>query len=156
MVWRPSRFQQQTRSGAVRGHRLMDWFGLGGTLEIIWSQPPARSRDISHQPRVLRAPSNLALSPAREGAATVSLGSLGQGLTTLLGKNFFPISDLNLPSVSSEPFPLVPSLHPLGKSPSPNSSKKLPRTKRGAQSCRGRGRIFSLSFACFHAACESP
>jgi len=69
------------------------------------------SRDIFHQPRVLPAPSNLALNPAREGAATASLGSLGQGLTTLTGKNFFPISHLNLPSVSSEPFPLVLSLH---------------------------------------------
>ena len=78
------------------------------------------SRDISHQPRVLRAPSNLALSPAREGAATASLGSLGQGFTTLTGKNFFPISHLNLPSVSLEPFPLVLSLHPLVKSPSPS------------------------------------
>ena len=50
-------------------------------------------RDPSHQPRVLRAPSNLALSPAREGAATASLGSLGQGLTTLMVKNFFLISE---------------------------------------------------------------
>jgi len=38
------------------------------------------------------------LSPAREGAATAPLGSLGQGLTTLTGKNFFLISSLNLPS----------------------------------------------------------
>jgi len=40
-------------------------------------------RDPFHLPRVLPAPSNLALNPAREGAATASLGSLGQGLTTL-------------------------------------------------------------------------
>jgi len=69
------------------------------------------SRDIFHQPRVLRAPSNLALSTAREGAATASPGNLGQGLTTLMGKNFFLISHLNLPSFSSEPLPLVLSLH---------------------------------------------
>jgi len=41
-------------------------------------------RDPFHQPRLLPAPSNLALNPAREGAATASLGSLGQGLTTLV------------------------------------------------------------------------
>ena len=70
-------------------------------------------RDPFHQPRVLRALSSLALSPARERAATASLGSLGQGLTTLMGKNFFLISNLNLPSFSLEPFPLVLSLHPL-------------------------------------------
>jgi len=40
------------------------------------------------------------LNPAREGAATASLGNLGQGFTTLLGKNFFLISNLNLPSFS--------------------------------------------------------
>jgi len=39
-------------------------------------------RNPFHQPRVLKAPSSLALSTAREGAVTVPLGSLGQGLTT--------------------------------------------------------------------------
>jgi len=65
----------------------MERFGLEGTLQITQFHPPAMGRDPFHQPRVLRAPSNLALSPAREGAATASLGSLGQGLTTLIIKN---------------------------------------------------------------------
>jgi len=81
---------------------------------------PLPCRDIFHQTRVLRAPSNLALSTAREGAATASLGNLGQGFTTLTGKNFFLISHLNLPSFSLEPFRLVLSLHTLVKSPSPS------------------------------------
>jgi len=81
---------------------------------------PAISRDIFHQTRLLRAPSNLAFNTAREGAATVSLGSLGQGLTTVMGKNFFLISNRNLPSFSLEPFPLVLSLHTLVRSPSPS------------------------------------
>ena len=61
-------------------------------------------RDIFHQPRVLRAPSSLALNPAREGTATASLGSLllwaaslgslCQGLTTLIVKSFFLTSTL--------------------------------------------------------------
>jgi len=76
-------------------------------------------RDIFHQPRVLRAPSSLALNTAREGAAAASLGNLGQCLTTLMGKNFFLISNLNLPSFSLELFPLALSLHTLVKSPSP-------------------------------------
>jgi len=101
-------------------HRLIEWVGLEGTLEIFWFQPPAISRDISHQTRVLRAPSSLALSPAREGAATAALGSLGQGLITLMGKNFFLIPHLNLPSFSLELFPLVLSLHPLVQSSSPS------------------------------------
>jgi len=86
------------------------------------------SRDSFHQPRVLRAPSNLALSTAREGAATAPLGSLGQGLTTLMGKNFFLLSHLNLPSFSLQPFPLVLSLHPLVQSPSPSFLSAPPGT----------------------------
>ena len=62
-------------------------------------------RDPFHQPRVLRAPSSLALNPAREVAATASLGSLGQGLITLMVKNFVLISILNLPSFSLKPLP---------------------------------------------------
>ena len=78
------------------------------------------SRDIFHQTRLLRAPSNPALSTAREGAATASLGNLGRGLSTLMVKNFFLISNVNLPSFSLELFPLALSLHTLMKSPSPS------------------------------------
>jgi len=69
--------------------RIIERFGLGRTLKLIQFHPPATGRDIFPQPRVPRAQSNLALSPAREGAATASLGSLGQGLTTLMGKDLF-------------------------------------------------------------------
>jgi len=97
----------------------MVWVGRDLEDHLV-PTPLAMSRDIFHQPRLLRAPSNLALNPAREGAATASLGSLCQCLTTLMGKNFFLISHLNLPSFSLEPFPLVLSLHTLVKSPSPS------------------------------------
>jgi len=53
------------------------------------------------------------LNTAREGAATASLDNLGQCFTTLMVKNFFLISHLNLPSFSLELFPLVLSLHTL-------------------------------------------
>ncbi|KAK4832092.1 hypothetical protein QYF61_020707 [Mycteria americana] len=56
--------------------------------------------------RLLKAPSNLALNTSRDGAATTSLGNLFQGLTTLIVKNFFLISNLNLPSCSLKPLPL--------------------------------------------------
>jgi len=72
-------------------------------------------RDIFYQTRLLKAPSNLALSTGREGAATASLGNQGQGLTTLTGKNFFLISNLSLPSFSLKPSPLVLSLQALCK-----------------------------------------
>ena len=47
-------------------------------------------RDPFHQTSLLKAPSNLALNTAREGAATASLGNLGQGLTTLRMKKSLP------------------------------------------------------------------
>ena len=69
--------------------------------------------------RLLKALSNLALSTSREGAATASLGNLGQGLTTLRANNFFLLSNLNPPSFSLKPSPFVLSLHALVRSPSP-------------------------------------
>jgi len=66
----------------ARVHRITERFGLEGTLQTISFHPPALGRAPFHQSRVLQAPSNLALNPARDGAATAPLGSLGQDLTT--------------------------------------------------------------------------
>ena len=46
-------------------------------------------REATHQTRLLKTPSNLALNTSRDGASTASLGSLCQCLTTLRVKNFF-------------------------------------------------------------------
>jgi len=100
-------------------HRIIEWFGLEGTLKTISFQPRAMSRDTFHYTRLLKAPSNLALDTAREGADTASLGNLFQCLNTLIIKNFFFITSLNLSSFSLKPLPLVLSLHALVKSPSP-------------------------------------
>uniref|UniRef100_A0A8C3KIH1 Uncharacterized protein n=1 Tax=Calidris pygmaea TaxID=425635 RepID=A0A8C3KIH1_9CHAR len=72
--------------------------------------PPVPSRDTSHQTRWLQAPSNLPLNPSRDGAATASLGNLGQALTTLPPNKFFPKSHLHHPSFRVKPFPLLPWL----------------------------------------------
>ena len=77
------------------------------------------SRDIFHYTRLLKALSNLALNTSREGASTASLGNLFQCLASLIVKNFFLIPNLNLPSFSLKPIPLVLSLHALVKSSSP-------------------------------------
>ncbi|KAK4827794.1 hypothetical protein QYF61_021747 [Mycteria americana] len=68
---------------------------------------------------LLKTPSNLALNNSRDGASTTSLGNLFQCLTTLIVKNFFPISNLNLPSFSLKPLPLVLSLRALERYSSP-------------------------------------
>ena len=57
----------------------------------------------------------LGIDHARKGASTTSLCNLFQCLTTLTVKNFFLISNLNPPSFSLKPSPLVLSLHALEK-----------------------------------------
>ncbi|KAK4825808.1 hypothetical protein QYF61_002413 [Mycteria americana] len=57
--------------------------------------------------RLLRAPSHLTLNVSRGGTSTTSLGNLHQCFTTLIVKNFFLISSLNLPSFTLKPLPLV-------------------------------------------------
>ena len=80
-------------------HRIMGCFGLEGTFRGHLAHPPAMSRDPFHQPRPLRAPSNLALNVPRDGASTSSLGNPFQGFTTLMVNNFFLLSSVNLPSL---------------------------------------------------------
>jgi len=73
----------------------MVWIGRDLQDHLV-PTPPAMSRDVFDQTRLLRAPSNLGLNTARERAATASLGNLFQCFTTLMVKNFFLISNLNL------------------------------------------------------------
>jgi len=97
----------------------MVWVGVD-LITSSSSIPPALGRDPFHQTRLLQAPSDLALNTAREGTATASLGYLVQGFATLVVKNFFLRSNLDLLSFSLKPLPLVLSLHALVKSPSPH------------------------------------
>ncbi|KAK4819472.1 LOW QUALITY PROTEIN: hypothetical protein QYF61_004698 [Mycteria americana] len=69
---------------------------------------------------LLRAPSNLTLNVSRDGASTTSLGNLFQCFTTLIVKNFFLQSSLNLPSLSLKLLLLVLSQQALLKSLSPS------------------------------------
>lgn len=61
-------------------------------------------RDSCRYTGLVQAQCTLACNISRYGAAASSLGSLCQGLTTLLGRNLFLISHLILPSVSENPF----------------------------------------------------
>jgi len=97
-------------------HRITECFGLEGTVRGDLVQPlPAVGRGIFSQIRLLRAPSNLALTVPRDEASTTPLGSLCQPFTTLTALNFF----LNPSSVNLKPLPLVLDPHALVKSPSP-------------------------------------
>jgi len=78
------------------------------------------SRDLFNQVRLLRAPSNLTLNVSMDGASATSLGSLFQCFTTLIVKDFFVVSNLNLLSFSFKPLSLVLSEQALLKSLSPS------------------------------------
>ena len=80
---------------------------------------PAVGRDNFHWTRFPRAPSSLALNTSRDNAFTASLGNPFQHLTTLIVKNFLVSSNLNIPSCSLKPLPVVLSLHALVKNPIP-------------------------------------
>uniref|UniRef100_A0A8V5GJ66 Uncharacterized protein n=1 Tax=Melopsittacus undulatus TaxID=13146 RepID=A0A8V5GJ66_MELUD len=57
-------------------HRIPAWFGLEGTLMLLQLQPLPRAGTPSTGAAAPSPVSNLALSTARDGAATASLGSL--------------------------------------------------------------------------------
>ena len=93
--------------------------GWKGPLEAIYPQS-AVSRDIFNRISLLRAPSNLALNASSGEASATSLSNLLQGFTTLMVKNFFLISSLNLLSLSLKSLLLVLSQQALLKSLSPS------------------------------------
>ena len=91
----PACLGEQVSNGSIHGgdQSIIEWLGLEGTLRIIKFQPPttppntgkAISLHISYQPRLPRAPSNLALNTTRDGRGIHSLsGQLLQHLTTPL------------------------------------------------------------------------
>ena len=73
------------------------------------------NRNIHSYIRLPRALSNLTLKASKDGKSTTSPSNLFQCLTTLTVKDLFLISNLNLPSLSLKPFPLVLSLQTLLK-----------------------------------------
>lgn len=88
----------------LNNHRI---FGLEGTLKDYLFQPPAISRDIFNEIRLLRTTSRLTLNISRDGSLTISLYNLFQHFITFSVKNFFLISRLNLSSPSLKQLLLV-------------------------------------------------
>jgi len=94
----------------VQNPSITEWLGPGGFFKIMLFQTPCHGLVATHQIRLPRPLSNLVLNTSRDGASTASLGSLCQGLTALWVKSFFLPSNVNLPSLSLKPLPLVLSL----------------------------------------------
>ena len=79
-------------------HRTIEWLGLEGTLKTIQFQSLAVSRTATHQLRLPRAPSNLALTTSRDGAHTASLGSCASTSLSSRVKNVLLMSIRDLSS----------------------------------------------------------
>ena len=89
-------------------HRIVESLELEETFKGHLVQLPYSERGHLQLHQVLRAPSSLTLNVSRDGAPTTSLGNQS-----------FLISNLNLPSFSLKPFPLVISPGTLLRSLSP-------------------------------------
>ena len=91
--------------------KTIEWFGLGGTFTDHLNHPSCNEQGHIQLHQILRALFNIMLNISKGGASTTSLGNLCQCFTTLIVKNFFLISYLNLlyrkspsPSFLSAPF----------------------------------------------------
>jgi len=97
----------------AHSHWIVEWLRLEGTLKIEfqppWRPPPPDQGPELHPTRPW--------APPRMGHPLLS-GQQCQRLTSLWVKNFFLTSNLNLPSFSLKPFPLVLSL--------PDHTKRVP------------------------------
>lgn len=67
---------------------------VGKDIKAHLAPTPCCELAATHRVRLPRA--NLASTTSRDGALTVSLGSLFQYFTTLCAKNFFLISNINI------------------------------------------------------------
>ena len=75
--------------GPQKVHRIMEWFGLEGTLKDL-VQPPGHGQGHLSLGQVTESPVHLTLNTSKDGASTTSLGDLFQCLTTLIVKKFLP------------------------------------------------------------------
>ena len=103
-----------------QNHGIIEQFGLEGTFKGHPVQLPCNKQEQIQLDQVAWSPVQPELECSQGGASTTSLGSTFQCFTTLLVKNFFCISSLDLPSFSLKPLPLVLSQQALLKSLSPS------------------------------------
>lgn len=95
-------------NNTLLGHRIIEsqnhsWVGIKSSS--LSSPPPPTMLQkglLIHQIRLLKVSSRWTLKTSREEESTTSLGNLCRYLTTIIVKNVFLISDLNLLSFSLE------------------------------------------------------
>jgi len=109
-------------SSFLKYHRIMEQFGLGGTSTGPLVQPPCSEQEHLQLDQAAQSPVQPDLSVSRDEASTTSLGNQLQCFTTLVVKNCFLISSLNLPPFSLKPLLLVLLQQALLESLSPSIS----------------------------------
>ena len=102
---------RQSEQKSCGFHRITEWLGLKETLEGHPVPNPHHKQGppTPHWTTLLKAPSNT-LNTSSDRASTGSLGKLFQHLIMPRVKNFLLVSNLNVPSISLKPLPLVLSL----------------------------------------------
>jgi len=100
-------------------HRTTEWFGLKGTLKIISLHPPCHEQEHFTLGLAAQSPIQSDLEHCQGGGSHSFPGQSGPGPHHPHGEEFLP-SNLNLPTFSLQPFPLVLLLHAPAKSPSPS------------------------------------
>jgi len=99
-----------------QNRRIIAWFELEGNFKGHLVQSPCNEQGHRQLDQVSQSPIQPDLECSRDGALTTSSGNQCQCFTTLIVKNFFLMSSLNLPSLSLKPLPLVLLLQALLKS----------------------------------------
>ena len=94
---------------------FIEWFELEGTFKIIQFQPPCYRQGHLLLDQVAHSPILPGLEFPGRRHSQPCWATFFQRLITLIVKNFFLISSLNLPSSSLKPFPLLLSLPALIK-----------------------------------------
>ena len=98
---------------------------------------------------VLKASSKMIFNISKDESSTTSLDKLFQCHTNLTVKIFFFISNLNLPSFSLKPFPLLLSQQTLLKSQSIVAQRSLNQTFLLSQFWESYSLEFTLSFMAY-------
>ena len=105
--------------GQLQIYGTIEWFGLEGTCKISQVKTPCYRQGHLPLDQVAQSP----IQPGTEcfqGESIHSLtGNLFQCLTTLIERNLFLVSSLNLPSSNLKQFPIVLLLCALIKCRSP-------------------------------------
>ena len=97
------------KSGIYEYHRIIEWPGLERT-SVIEFQPPCYVQGCQPPDQAAQSHIQPGLECLQGWGIHSLLGQPVQCVTTLCVKNFFLISNLNLPCLILRPFPLVLSL----------------------------------------------